>query len=121
MSEGVRCVISGSDPLALRRGIQRAADVVADEVLKNAVEVTTREQIAEIATVSAGDRQIGEKIAEAMDAIGRDGVISVEKSQNFGIEVKILKGMMFDNGFISRTWPTTRRAWKASSPSPTSC
>ena len=56
-----------------------------------------------------------------MDAIGRDGVISVEKSQNFGIEVKILKGMMFDNGFISRTWPTTRRAWKASSPSPTSC
>ena len=101
VSEGVRCVISGSDPLALRRGIQRAADVVADEVLKNAVEVTTREQIAEIATVSAGDRQIGEKIAEAMDAIGRDGVISVEKSQNFGIEVKILKGMMFDNGFIS--------------------
>ena len=90
VSEGVRCVISGSDPLALRRGIQRAADVVADEVLKNAVEVTTREQIAEIATVSAGDRQIGEKIAEAM-----------EKSQNFGIEVKILKGMMFDNGFIS--------------------
>ena len=89
VSEGVRCVISGSDPLALRRGIQRAADVVADEVLKNAVEVTTREQIAEIATVSAGDRQIGEKIAEAMDAIGRDGVISVEKSQNF------------DNGFIS--------------------
>ena len=88
VSEGVRCVISGSDPLALRRGIQRAADVVADEVLKNAVEVTTREQIAEIATVSAGDRQIGEKIAEAMDAIGRDGV-------------KILKGMMFDNGFIS--------------------
>ena len=76
VSEGVRCVISGSDPLALRRGIQRAADVVADEVLKNAVEVTTREQIAEIATVSAGDRQIGEKIAEAMDAIGRDGVIS---------------------------------------------
>ena len=101
VTEGVRCVISGSDPLALRRGIQRAADVVADEVLKNAVEVTTREQIAEIATVSAGDRQIGEKIAEAMDAIGRDGVISVEKSQNFGIEVKILKGMMFDNGFIS--------------------
>ena len=101
VSEGVRCVISGSDPLALRRGIQRAADVVADEVLKNAVEVTTREQIAEIATVAAGDRQIGEKIAEAMDAIGRDGVISVEKSQNFGIEVKILKGMMFDNGFIS--------------------
>ena len=80
VSEGVRCVISGSDPLALRRGIQRAA---------------------EIATVSAGGRQIGEKIAEAMDAIGRDGVISVEKSQNFGIEVKILKGMMFDNGFIS--------------------
>ena len=101
VSEGVRCVISGSDPLALRRGIQRAADAVAQEVLKDAVEVSTREQLAEIATVSAGDRVIGEKIAEAMDAIGKDGIISVEKSQNFGIEVKILKGMMFDNGFIS--------------------
>ena len=61
VSEGVRCVISGSDPLALRRGIQRAADAVAQEVLKDAVEVSTREQIAEIATVSAGDRVIGAK------------------------------------------------------------
>ena len=81
VSEGVRCVISGSDPLALRRGIQRAADVVADEVLKNAVEVTTREQIAEIATVSAGDRQIGEKIAEAMDAIGRAASVQITKDR----------------------------------------
>lgn len=101
VSEGVRCVISGSDPLAIRRGIQKAANVVANAVREGAVEVSTREQIAEIATVSAGNREIGEKIAEALDAIGKDGVISVEKSQNFGTEVKILKGMMFENGFIS--------------------
>ncbi len=101
VSEGVRCVIAGSDPLALRRGIQRGADAVAKAVLDNAVDVTTREQIAEIATVSAGDREIGEKIAEAMHAIGKDGVVSVEKSQNIGIEVSVLKGLMFDNGFIS--------------------
>lgn len=101
VSEGVKCVMAGSDPLALRRGIQKAADVVADAVLENAIEVTTREQIAEIATVSAGDREIGEKIGEALDAVGRDGIVSVEKAQTFGIEVKVLQGMMFDHGFIS--------------------
>ena len=101
ISEGVRCVISGSDPLALRRGIQKAADVVAEEVRKNSIEVSTREQIAEIATVSAGERKIGEKIAEAIDKIGKDGIISVEKSQTLGVEVKFLEGMMFENGFIS--------------------
>lgn len=99
--EGVRHVTAGNDPLALRRGIQKAADAVSDELLKGAVQVTTREQMAEIATVSAGDAEIGQKIADALDEIGKDGVISVEKSTTFGINLDVKKGMLFDRGFIS--------------------
>ena len=82
--EGVRYVTAGNDPLALRRGIQKAADVASDELLKAATQVTTREQIA-----------------EALDEIGQDGVISVEKSTKFGIDLEVKKGMLFDRGFIS--------------------
>lgn len=99
--EGVRYVTAGNDPLALRRGIQKAADVASDELLKAATQVTTREQMAEIATVSSGDSEIGAKIAEALDEIGQDGVISVEKSTKFGIDLEVKKGMLFDRGFIS--------------------
>lgn len=101
VGEGVRCVVAGAEPLALRRGIQRAATAVEEAVLASAVEVTTREQIAEIATVSSGDAEIGEKIAEAFEAIGKDGVIAVEKSDKFGIDLEIRQGMTFDHGFIS--------------------
>ena len=99
--EGVRCVIAGSDPLALRRGIQRAATAVEQAVIDSAVEVSTREQVAEIATVSSGDPEIGEKIADAIETIGKDGIVVVEKSPNFGIEVEVRQGMMFEHGFIS--------------------
>ena len=101
VSEGVRCVTAGAEPLALRRGIQAAADVAAKAILDSAVEVSTREQYAEIATVSAGDAEIGEKIAEAMDTIGRDGIISVEKAQTIGLDLSFVDGLMFENGFIS--------------------
>ncbi len=101
VSEGVHCVASGSDPIALRRGIQRAADAVVAEICASATKVSTREQIAKIASISAGDEHIGEIIAEAMDTIGLDGVVSVEQSQTFGIELDFLKGMMFEQGFIS--------------------
>ena len=99
--EGVRYVTAGNDPLALRRGIQKAADVASDELLKAATQVTTREQMAEIATVSSGDPEIGEKIAEAMEAVGKDGAISVEDSQTFGMDVNIVEGMQYDRGYIS--------------------
>ena len=79
----------------------RCADVASDELLKAATQVTTREQMAEIATVSSGDPEIGAKIAEALDEIGQDGVISVEKSTKFGIDLEVKKGMLFDRGFIS--------------------
>ena len=101
MREGVRYVTAGNDPLALRRGIQKAADVASDALLKSATQVTTREQMAEIATVSSGDPEIGNTIAEALDEIGQDGVISVEKSTKFGISLDVKKGMLFDRGFIS--------------------
>ena len=82
--EGVRYVTAGNDPLALRRGIQKAADVASDELLKAATQVTTREQMAEIATVSSGDPEIGAKIAEALDEIGQDGVISPYMADDMG-------------------------------------
>ncbi len=99
--EGVRYVTAGNDPLALRRGIQKAADAVSDELLSGAVQVTTRDQMAEIATVSSGNEEIGGKIADALEEIGKDGVISVEKSTTFGISLDVKKGMLFDRGFIS--------------------
>lgn len=101
VSEGVRCVTAGAEPLALRTGIQKAADAAAQAIRDSAEKVTTREQYAEIATVSAGDPEIGEKIAEAMATIGRDGIISVEKSQTLGIDLSFVEGLMFENGFLS--------------------
>ncbi len=99
--EGVRYVAAGSDPLALRRGIQAAADAVAEELLAGAQQVTTRDQMAEIATVSSGDAEIGGLIADALEEIGLDGVISVEKSNSFGLSLDVKRGMLFDRGFIS--------------------
>ncbi len=99
--EGVRHVAAGSDPLALRRGIQKAADAVSAELLSQAVQVTTRDQMAEIATVSSGDAEIGNLIADALEQIGLDGVISVEKSNSFGLSLDVKRGMLFDRGFIS--------------------
>ena len=99
--EGVRYVTAGNDPLALRRGIQKAADVASDELLKAATQVTTREQMAEFFFNDSATTEIGAKIAEALDEIGQDGVISVEKSTKFGIDLEVKKGMLFDRGFIS--------------------
>ncbi len=101
VSEGVRCTIAGSEPLALRRGIQRAADAAVKALQESAVEISTREQIAKIATIASGDQEIGATIAEAMETIGRDGIVSVEQSQTFGIELTFVKGLMFEHGFIS--------------------
>lgn len=99
--EGVRAVNAGFDPLALRRGIQKAADVASESILADATPVTSREQFAEIATVSSGDPEIGETIADAFEKIGTHGVISVEKSQAMGLSVNFLGGLVFDRGFIS--------------------
>ncbi|MEG0322870.1 MAG: chaperonin GroEL [Raoultibacter sp.] len=101
VSEGLRNVTAGADALGIRRGIQKATDAVVEVIKKNATEVSGKEQIANVGTISAGDAEIGTKIAEAMDAVGKDGAISVEESQTFGIEMDIVEGMQYERGYIS--------------------
>ena len=99
--EGLRNVAAGANPMALKRGIEKAVAAISEELLSMAVEVETKEQIAATASISAGDRQIGEMIAEAMDKVGKEGVITVEESNTFGLELELTEGMRFDKGYIS--------------------
>src|SRR5213082_1265030 len=99
--EGLRNVAAGANPMALKRGIEKAVDAVSDELLSMAKDVETKEQIASTASISAADTQIGELIAEAMDKVGKEGVITVEESNTFGLELELTEGMRFDKGYIS--------------------
>ncbi|NBR93640.1 MAG: chaperonin GroEL [Actinobacteria bacterium] len=99
--EGLRNVAAGSNPMALKRGIEKAVSAVAEELGKMAKDVETKEQIAATASISAADITIGEKIAEAMDKVGKEGVITVEESNTFGLELELTEGMRFDKGYIS--------------------
>ena len=101
VAEGIKNVTAGSDALAIRRGIDKATEAVVEEIKKNSTPVSTKEQIAAVGTISAGDPEIGEKIAEAMGAVGNDGAISVEDSQTFGLEMEVVEGMSYDRGYIS--------------------
>ena len=101
VKEGLKNVTAGADALGIRRGIEKATEVVVDAIKDAATPVSTKEQIANVGTISAGDANIGEKIAEAMDAVGKDGAISVEESQTFGLEMDIVEGMQYDRGYIS--------------------
>ena len=101
VSEGLRNVTAGADALGIRRGIQLATDAVVEQIKKDSKKVSTKEQIANVGTISAGDAEIGLKIAEAMDAVGKDGAISVEESQTFGLDMTIVEGMQWDRGYIS--------------------
>ncbi|MEH3077091.1 chaperonin GroEL [Quadrisphaera setariae] len=99
--EGLRNVAAGANPMALKRGIEKAVAAVSDQLLANAVDVETREQIAATASISAADPAIGDLIAEAMDKVGKEGVITVEESNTFGLELELTEGMRFDKGYIS--------------------
>lgn len=101
VSEGLRNVTAGADALGIRRGIDKATDAVVAAIKADATEISTKEQIANVGTISAGDPVIGEKIAEAMDEVGKDGAISVEDSQTFGIDIDVVQGMQYDRGYIS--------------------
>lgn len=101
VADGIKNVTAGSDALAIRRGIEKATEAAVEEIKKNATPVSTKEQIAAVGTISAGDPKIGEKIAEAMGAVGNDGAISVEDSQTFGLEMDVVEGMQYDRGYIS--------------------
>jgi chaperonin GroEL len=99
--EGLRNVAAGANPMALKRGIEKAVEAVSEQLLNSAKEVETKEQIAATAGISAADPSIGELIAEAMDKVGKEGVITVEESQTFGLELELTEGMRFDKGYIS--------------------
>ncbi|HLV71427.1 chaperonin GroEL [Actinomadura hallensis] len=104
--EGLRNVAAGANPMSLKRGIEAAVERVSEELSKLAKDVETKEQIASTASISAGDQQIGEMIAEAMDKVGKEGVITVEESQTFGLELELTEGMRFDKGYISHYFVT---------------
>ena len=99
--EGLRNVAAGANPMGLKRGIEKAVEAVSAQLLSMAKEVETKEQIAATASISAADPQIGEIIAEAMDKVGKEGVITVEESNTFGLELELTEGMRFDKGYIS--------------------
>ncbi len=101
VTEGLKNVTAGADALGIRRGIQKATDAVVEAIKADATPVSTQDQIANVGTISAGDPVIGEKIAEAMEAVGKDGAISVEESQTFGFDTEIVEGMQYDRGYIS--------------------
>ncbi len=101
VSEGLRNVTAGADALGIRRGIQKATDAIVEEIKANAIEVSGKDQIATVGTISAGDAEIGQKISEAMDAVGNEGAISVEESQTFGLDIEIVEGMQYDRGYVS--------------------
>ena len=102
VSEGLRNVTAGADALGIRRGIEKATDAIVAAIKADATPVSTKEQIANVGRISAGDAAIGDKIAEAMDAVGNDGAISVEESQTiFGIDMDIVEGMQYERGYIS--------------------
>jgi chaperonin GroEL len=98
---GLQNVAAGGNPIALRRGIEKGVEAAVEALRAQAKEVTGREQIAHVAAVSAGDPEIGDMIAEAMDKVGKDGVITVEESQTFGLELETVEGLQFDRGYIS--------------------
>ncbi|OIN81785.1 chaperonin GroEL [Mycobacterium malmoense] len=101
VKEGLRNVAAGANPLSLKRGIEKAVEKVTETLLKSAKEVETKEQIAATAAISAGDQSIGDLIAEAMDKVGNEGVITVEESNTFGLQLELTEGMRFDKGYIS--------------------
>src|SRR5690625_1760766 len=104
--EGLRNVAAGANPIALKRGIEKAVAAITEKLLSSATEVETREQIAATAAISAGDDQIGELIAEALDKVGKEGVVTVEESNALGLELELTEGMRFDKGYLSAYFVT---------------
>ena len=111
--EGMRNVAAGANPLALRRGINAGVEAAVDALRTQAKDISGRDEIAHVAAISAADPEIGDMLAEAMDKVGKDGVITVEESQTFGLELETVEGMQFDRGFISPYFVTDQDRMEA--------
>ncbi|ACZ31947.1 chaperonin GroEL [Xylanimonas cellulosilytica DSM 15894] len=106
VKEGLRVVAAGANPIAIKRGIEKAVEAVTEQLLNAAKEIETKDEIAATAAISAGDPAIGALIAEALDKVGKEGVITVEESNSFGLELELTEGMRFDKGFLARYFET---------------
>ncbi len=118
VTEGMKNLAAGANPMLLKRGIEAATKAVAEAITKQAIEVTTKEEIANVASISAQDREIGELIAEVMDKVGKDGVITVEESKGLEFETEYVEGMQFDRGYISPYFITDPEAMEAAIENP---
>ncbi|MCK4726088.1 MAG: chaperonin GroEL, partial [Anaerolineales bacterium] len=101
VTEGMKNLAAGANPMLLKRGIEAASKAVADKIKDQAIEITTKDEIANVASISAQERTIGDLIAEVMDKVGKDGVITVEESKGLEFETEYVEGMQFDRGYIS--------------------
>jgi len=113
VNEGLKMVAAGANPMLIKRGIEQARDAVVTSIKKMAIEVKGKEDIAHIATISAADEEIGDLIAEVMDKVGKDGVITVEESKGLAFETEYVEGMQFDRGYISSYFITNPEAMEA--------
>jgi chaperonin GroEL len=118
VSEGLKTLAAGGNPMLLKRGIEVAAKKVSEEIKKNAISISTREDIAAVATTSAQDSSIGELIADVMDKVGKDGVITVEESKGLEFEQEYVEGMQFDRGYISPYFVTETEHMESVIPEP---
>ena len=111
--QGMKNVAAGANPLSLKRGIEKAVDAVVDEIKKQSKEISGKDQIARVATISAGDEEIGDVIADAIEKVGKDGVVNVEEGQTFGMDLEFTEGMQFDKGYISPYMVTDQERMEA--------
>jgi chaperonin GroEL len=118
VTEGLRNLAAGANPMLLKRGIESAAKAVSDRIAEMALDISTKDEITSVAAISAQDREIGELIADVMDKVGKDGVITVEESKGLAFETEYVEGMQFDRGYISPYFITTPDTMEASIENP---